>query len=91
MNILDLYCGLGGWAIGFLEKGHDVMGYDIVDFSQQYPGKFVHADLLTFNDFPDADVIVASPPCTDFSKSSFPQTWKSVQVSPRHSGGAVAV
>ena len=79
MNILDLYCGLGGWAQGFVEQGHNVTGYDIVDFSGKYPGRFVKADLLVFNDFPSADVVVASPPCTDFSKSSFPQTWKSVQ------------
>ena len=44
MNILDLYCGLGGWAVGFLEKGHNVTGYDIMDFSEKYPGKFVKAD-----------------------------------------------
>lgn len=79
MNVIDLYCGLGGWAKGFLEKRHSVTGYDIIDFSEQYPGKFVKADLLTFSDFPSADIIVASPPCTDFSKSSFPPTWKSVQ------------
>ena len=79
MNIIDLYCGLGGWAKGFLEKGHSVTGYDIIDFSEKYPGKFVKADLLTFRDFPSADIVVASPPCTDFSKASFPPTWKSVQ------------
>ena len=79
MNILDLYCGLGGWAKGFLERGHSVTGYDIIDFSERYPGKFVRVDLLTFSDFPSADIIVASPPCTDFSKASFPSTWKSVQ------------
>ena len=79
MIILDLYCGLGGWATGFVENGHHVIGYDIVDFSNDYPGNFIRADLLTLNDFPAADVIVASPPCTDFSKSSFPKTWKSVQ------------
>ena len=79
MNILDLYCGLGGWAKGFLERGHSVTGYDIIDFSERYPGKFVRADLLTFSDFPSADIIVASPPCTDFSKASFPSTWRSVQ------------
>ena len=79
MNVIDLYCGLGGWAKGFLEKGHSVTGYDIIDFSEQYPRKFVKADLLTFSDFPSADIIVASPPCTDFSKASFPQSWKSVQ------------
>jgi hypothetical protein len=79
MNIVDLYCGLGGWAVGFLEKGHSVTGYDIIDFSEKYPGKFIKADLLTLNKFPKANVIVASPPCTDFSKASFPKTWKSVQ------------
>ena len=41
MNILDLYCGLGGWAKGFLERGHSVTGYDIIDFSERYPGKFI--------------------------------------------------
>lgn len=79
MIVLDLYCGLGGWATGFVENGHHVIGYDIVDFSTDYPGDFIRADLLTLNDFPAADIIVASPPCTDFSKSSFPRTWKSVQ------------
>ena len=79
MIILDLYCGLGGWATGFLETGHRVIGYDITDFRNKYPGWFVKTDLLTFSNFPHAEVIVASPPCTDFSKSSFPKTWKSVQ------------
>ena len=79
MIILDLYCDLGGWATGLMEEGHHVIGYDIVDFSSDYSGNFIRADLLTLNDFPAADIIVASPPCTDFSKSSFPKTWKSVQ------------
>ena len=79
MNVIDLYCGLGGWAKGFVEKGDNVTGYDIIDFSEKYPGKFVKADLLASSDFPSADIVVASPPCTDFSKSSFPLTWKSVQ------------
>ena len=76
MIVLDLYCGLGGWAVGFLEAGHRVIGYDIVDFSKEYPGWFVKADLLDYTNFPCADVIVASPPCTDFSKAAFPQTWR---------------
>lgn len=78
IKVIDLYCGLGGWATGFIERGIDITGYDIVDFSADYPGKFVKADLLTYNDFVEADVIVSSPPCIDFSKASFPPTWKSV-------------
>ena len=82
MKIIDLYCGLGGWARGLKDTGHDVTGYDIIDFSESYPGKFIKADLLTYNDFPHADVIVASPPCTDFSKASFPPTWTAVKLYP---------
>ena len=61
MKVIDLFCGLGGWAKGFIEKGHEITGYDIIDFSQSYPGKFIKADLLTLNKFPKANVIVASP------------------------------
>ena len=34
MNIIDLYCGLGGWANGLIDSGHNVIGYDIIDFSK---------------------------------------------------------
>lgn len=83
MKIVDLYCGLGGWARGLIDTGHDVTGYDIVDFSKEYPGKFVHCNLLNKCEFPaNVDVIVASPPCTDFSKASFPLSWKAVVNNP---------
>lgn len=26
---IDLYCGLGGWADGFLAEGYRVIGFDI--------------------------------------------------------------
>ena len=82
MNIIDLYCGLGGWANGLIDSGHNVIGYDIIDFSNNYKGKFIQCDLLTYNNFPKADVIVSSPPCADFSKDSFPKTWIAVKKYP---------
>ena len=83
MNIIDLYCGLGGWAKGLIDAGHRITGYDIVDFSKEYPGSFVQCDLLTYSKFPEQiDVIVASPPCTEFSKASFPKSWTSVKKYP---------
>lgn len=83
MRILDLYCGLGGWARGLVDTGHEVIGYDIADFSRAYPGKFVQCNLMEPCLFPaDVDVVVASPPCTEFSKASFPPTWKSVVNNP---------
>ena len=75
MRVFDLFCGLGGWVQSF-PKSWDITGYDIVDFSREYPGKFVQCDLLNFNDFPDnIDIVVSSPPCTEFSKSSLPKSW----------------
>ena len=78
MKVIDLFCGLGGWVQSF-PAAWDITGYDIMDFSGRYPGKFIKADLLEYRDFGHADLVVASPPCTDFSKASFPPTWKSVQ------------
>ncbi len=34
---IDLFCGLGGWADGFLAEGYDVIGFDIE--RHRYPGK----------------------------------------------------
>jgi hypothetical protein len=75
MKVLDLFCGMGGWASTFVENCHDVTGIDIVDYSTIYPGKFIQADLLTFTPVGYYDLIVASPPCTDFSKASMPGSW----------------
>jgi len=75
MKVLDLFCGMGGWARAFVENGHDVTGIDIMDYSSIYPGKFIQADLLIFTPEGYYDLIVASPPCTDFSKASMPRTW----------------
>ncbi len=82
MKILDLFCGRGGWVQAF-PSDWNITGYDIRDFSSIYPFKFVQADLLKYDDFPsDVDLIVASPPCTDFTKASLPSTWKSVMKYP---------
>jgi len=76
MKILDLYCGLGGWSQPF--KTHNITGIDIANFKSYYPGKFVKADLLQYMPTGKFDIIMASPPCEDFSKSTFPKTWASV-------------
>lgn len=76
---IDLYCGLGGWAEGLLAEGYDVIGFDIErhDYGTGgYPGQLVLQDALTIrgSQFKDADVIVASPPCTEYSYMAMP--WK---------------
>lgn len=69
---IDLFCGLGGWAEGFLAEGYDVIGFDIEP--KVYPGWFVLQDVLTLHgsQFKDATVIVGSSPCQEFSYRAMP-------------------
>lgn len=74
---IDLFCGLGGWTEGFLAEGWDVVGFDIerhVYGEQRYPAQLVLQDVLTLDgrQFRNADCIVASPPCQEFSYMAMP-------------------
>src|SRR6202453_3594224 len=74
---IDLYCGLGGWAEGLLAEGWNVVGFDIErhDYGTGgYPGQLVLQDVTTLHgsQFKDAAVIVASPPCTEYSYMAMP-------------------
>lgn len=74
---IDLFCGLGGWAEGFLAEGYDVIGFDIErhDYGTGgYPGQLVLQDVLTLHgsQFRDAACIVASPPCQEYSYMGMP-------------------
>jgi C-5 cytosine-specific DNA methylase len=74
---IDLFCGLGGWAHGFLAEGYDVVGFDIERHQygkDKYPAQIVLQDVLTLHgsQFRKAAVIVASPPCQAYSKRAMP-------------------
>lgn len=76
---IDLFCGLGGWTDGLLAEGWDVIGFDIERHEYgdaKYPAQLVLQDVLTLHgsQFKDADLIVASPPCQEFSYMAMP--WK---------------
>ena len=69
---IDLFCGLGGWTEGFLAEGYEVVGFDIerhVYGDHSYPAQLVLQDVLTLSgrQFRDAAIIVASPPCQQYS------------------------
>jgi hypothetical protein len=69
---IDLFCGLGGWTEGFLAEGYEVVGFDIqrhVYGNHRYPAQLVLQDVLTLSgrQFRDAAIIVASPPCQQYS------------------------
>ncbi len=74
---IDLYCGLGGWTTGLQAEKFDVIGFDNerhVYGEHRYPGQLVVQDVLTLDgaQFRDADLIVASPPCQEYSYMAMP-------------------
>ena len=76
---IDLFCGLGGWTDGLLAEGYDVIGVDIEEHAygdQRYQGELLLQDVTTLHgsQFKDARVIVASPPCQEYSYMAMP--WK---------------
>jgi len=74
---IDLYCGLGGWSEGLIAEGYDVIGFDIeqhVYGDHRYPAQLVVQDVLTLHgsQFKNAALIVASPPCQEYSYMAMP-------------------
>ena len=76
---IDIYCGLGGWTEGLLAEGYEVIGFDNVQHvygEHRYPAQLVLQDVLTLHgrQFKDAALIVASPPCQEYSYMAMPWT-----------------
>lgn len=66
MKILDLFCGLGGAAMGYHQAGFEVVGVDHKKI-KDYPFEFVRSDVFDYIDglcdLRDFVAIHASPPC----------------------------
>lgn len=77
---VDLFCGLGGWTEGLLAAGFDVVGFDVErhvygpEGAHRYPAQLVLQDVRTIHgsQFRHAALIVASPPCQEFSYMAMP-------------------
>jgi len=83
---IDLFCGLGGWTEGLLAEGYDVISFDIerhVYGEHHYPAQLVLQDVHTLDgkQFSEASLIVASPPCQEYSYMAMPWSYaKQVQL-----------
>jgi len=65
MRLLDLYCGVGGAAVGYQRAGFDIVGIDHRP-QPDYPFQFIQSDALDWlaaNGTEGFDAIHASPPC----------------------------
>lgn len=72
MKVLDLFCGMGGLALGFSERGFHVTGVDmnrtaLETFNHNGLGLAVRKDLSSEYVDGDFDVIVGGPPCRPWS------------------------
>jgi hypothetical protein len=84
-TVYDLYCGLGGWADGFLAEGYECVGFDLEahDYGTGgYPGTLIIRDVRSIHgsELANATVIVASPPCQAYSYRAMP--WKRAKALP---------
>jgi len=77
---IDLFTGLHGWSEGLIAEGFRVVGFDLEDMCGQFgiprPDgvQLVIQDVLTLHgsQFKDAALIVASPPCQNYSYMAMP-------------------
>lgn len=71
-RLLDLYCGAGGAARGYVAAGYDITGVDIAP-QPNYPYAFVQADALQYavEHGHEYDVIHASPICRGYSRARY--------------------
>lgn len=80
--MIELFAGLHGWGTPAVELGYRVVGFDIVDMCQALnqprpPGiDLVLQDVRTLHgsQFREADLLVCSPPCPEYSYMA--QPWK---------------
>ena len=75
---VDLCAGLGGWTDGLLAEGWDAVGFDIECHQygeHKYPAQLVLQDIRTLDGRQfrgKVSLIVASPPCQEFSYMAMP-------------------
>ena len=75
MKVLDLFSGLGGFSQAFKDRGHIVITVDNnPKFKPDVCKDIMKLTKKDFNGF-NFDIVLASPPCTEFSKSTMPDSW----------------
>lgn len=74
MRLLDLYCGAGGAASGYMRAGFHVTGVDMKAQPRYCGDAFVQGDALTYlaAHGHEYDLIHASPPCQRYSRETPP-------------------
>ena len=75
---IELFCGCFGWSAGWIAEGGRAIGFDLEHLPHHGPipdnCELVIQDVLTLHgsQFRNADIILASPPCTQYSYLAMP-------------------
>ena len=77
MKIIDLFSGIGGFALGFQQAGYEfsehyfseIDKHAIANYKQNFPNAKYIGDITTLHggDFTEIDIITFGSPCQDFS------------------------
>lgn len=83
LNVIDFFCGAGGFSEGFRQLGFDIVyGYDywkpaVDTFNHNFNLNCTPKNILDFKksieeieNIPDTEIIIGSPPCVSFSSSN---------------------
>ncbi|WP_288790926.1 DNA (cytosine-5-)-methyltransferase [uncultured Elizabethkingia sp.] len=83
MEVIDFFCGAGGFSQGFKQLGFKIIyGYDnwepaVKTFNYNYNLNCIKKNILNFhnnideiNRIPNTEIIIGSPPCVSFSSSN---------------------
>ena len=76
--VVELFCGCFGWSAGWIAEGGRAIGFDLEHLPHHGPipenCELVIQDVLTLHgsQFRNADIILASPPCTQYSYLAMP-------------------
>lgn len=83
IQVLDLFSGTGSFSRAFEESDrYEVTSVDVraVEFNGENFEPDIKKDVLDLepDDLPDADIVLASPPCTKFSVASIGHHWETI-------------
>lgn len=72
LRVLDAFSCKGGAGQGYLDAGCNVLGVDIRDYSDEYPGLFIQGDAVAFiRDYGRAfDLVHISAPCQPYTRGN---------------------
>lgn len=87
MDVIVLFSGCGGFSESFKQAGfnivyaNDVWQTALQSHALNHPhAKHVLADIRTLDDFPEADIVIGSPPCQKFSRAGRPDHAKGLEL-----------